>query len=111
MRPRAACWRCPKGPRRCWWTTTSAAGGRCARSGWQPGRGGPSLIVYDGVPADLPLPYRVTSVEQPTGVESGRAIAQLVLNLLAGEPVDKLHQLAQPVIAPGDTDGPVARRG
>ncbi|NML18055.1 LacI family DNA-binding transcriptional regulator [Azohydromonas sp. G-1-1-14] len=80
-------------------------------SGWQPGRGGPSLIVYDGVPADLPLPYRVTSVEQPTGVESGRAIAQLVLNLLAGEPVDKLHQLAQPVIAPGDTDGPVAHRG
>lgn len=79
-------------------------------SGWQPGRG-PALIVYDGVPADLPLPYRVTSVEQPTGVESGRALARLVLDLLAGHPVQTLHQLAQPVIAPGDTDRPVERAG
>ncbi len=74
-------------------------------SGWQPGRG-LSLIVYDGVPADLPLPYGVTAVEQPTGVESGRALARLVLDLLAGQPVQTLHQLAQPVIAPGDTDRP-----
>jgi LacI family transcriptional regulator len=74
--------------------------------GWQPGRG-PSLIVYDGVPADLPLPYRVTAVEQPTGEESGRTLARLVLDLLAGHPVHALHHLAQPVIAPGDTDQPV----
>ncbi|WP_066340218.1 substrate-binding domain-containing protein [Azohydromonas lata] len=79
-------------------------------SGWQPGRG-PSLIVYDGVPADLPLPYRVTAVEQPTGEASGRTLARLVLDLLAGHPVPSLNQLAQPVIAPGDTDRPASAGG
>ncbi len=74
-------------------------------AGWLPGRG-LSLIVYDGVPADLPLPYRITSVEQPTGVQSGRNLARLVLDLLAGHPVQQLHQLAQPVIQAGDSDGP-----
>jgi LacI family transcriptional regulator len=75
-------------------------------AGWQPGRG-PSLIVYDGVPADLPLPWRVTSVEQPTGEASGRALARLVLDLLAERPVQELHQLAQPTIQAGDTDAPL----
>lgn len=73
-------------------------------SGRQPGRD-LSLIVYDGVPADIPLPYRVTSVVQPTGVESGRTIARLVLDLLAGKPIEQLQHLAQPRIEPGETDG------
>lgn len=65
-----------------------------------------SLIVYDGVPADIPVPYRVTAVIQPTGDSTGRAIAQLVVCVLAGKPLDSLQQLGQPEIGPGDTDGP-----
>lgn len=65
-----------------------------------------ALIVYDGVPADMPLPYRVTSVAQPTGEASGRIMARLVLDLLAGRPAQELHHLAQPVLEPGDTDVP-----
>lgn len=65
-----------------------------------------SLIVYDGVPADIPLPYRVTSVIQPTGDSTGRAIADLVVGVLAGKPIESLQRLGQPEIGPGDTDGP-----
>lgn len=63
-----------------------------------------SLIVYDGVPADLPLPYRVTAVVQPTGDDAGRTMARLLLGLLAGRPVEEMHHLAQPQIDAGDTD-------
>jgi len=65
-----------------------------------------SLIVYDGVPADIPLPYRVTSVVQPTGDSSGRTMARLVLDVLAGKPIENLHHLAQARIEAGETDGP-----
>ena len=65
-----------------------------------------ALIVYDGVPADIPLPYRVSSVVQPTGDASGRVLAQLVLDVLAGKPLEDLHHLAQPRIEAGETDGP-----
>jgi LacI family transcriptional regulator len=76
-----------------------------ADHGWKAGRG-LSLIVYDGIPWDIPLPYRVTSVMQPTGESSGQAIADLLVDVLAGKPVDTLHKLAQPCIEPGDTDIP-----
>jgi len=65
-----------------------------------------SLIVYDGVAADIPLPYRVTSVVQPTGDSSGRTMAQLVIDVLAGKPIENLHHLAQARIEAGETDGP-----
>lgn len=78
-------------------------------AGLTPGRDEVSLIVYDGVPADIPLPYRVTSVIQPTGDSTGRAIAQLVIGVLAGKPIESLQKLAQPEIGPGDTDGPPPR--
>lgn len=74
-------------------------------SGWKPGKG-MSLIVYDGIPTEIPLTYKVTGVIQPTGESSGRAIADLVVGILAGKPLAELHTLGQPRIGEGDTDGP-----
>ncbi|WP_018991008.1 substrate-binding domain-containing protein [Aromatoleum toluclasticum] len=74
-------------------------------NGWKSGSG-LSLIVYDGIPTEIPLTYRVTGVVQPTGEQSGRTMADLVLGVLAGKPVADLHMLGQPHIGEGDTDGP-----
>ncbi|MBN3831899.1 substrate-binding domain-containing protein [Burkholderia sp. Ac-20344] len=64
-----------------------------------------SLIVYDGVPLDVSHPHRVTAVLQPTGHATGCLLADLVLRARAeGAPHQRLEQ---PVIEPGDTDGPV----
>lgn len=63
-----------------------------------------SLIVYDGVPSDVASPCTVTSVLQPTGHSSGRIIAELILDAIAGK--GQAHRLAQPHIEPGDSDGP-----
>ncbi|MCA7922021.1 substrate-binding domain-containing protein [Burkholderia cenocepacia] len=64
-----------------------------------------SLIVYDGVPADIAHPYRVTAVVQPTGHASGRALAELMLRLLDDGVCDQ--RLEAPAIEAGDTDGPL----
>ncbi|WP_333990301.1 substrate-binding domain-containing protein [Burkholderia orbicola] len=64
-----------------------------------------SLIVYDGVPADIAHPYRVTAVVQPTGHASGRALADLMLRLLDDGVCDQ--RLEAPAIEAGDTDGPL----
>ncbi|WP_341316750.1 substrate-binding domain-containing protein [Paraburkholderia sp. IMGN_8] len=64
-----------------------------------------SLIVYDGVPADVAFPYTVTSVVQPTGHASGKTIAELIVGAIADRAHCE-HRLAQPSIEPGDTDGP-----
>ncbi|MFL9857711.1 substrate-binding domain-containing protein [Paraburkholderia madseniana] len=64
-----------------------------------------SLIVYDGVPSDVASPRTVTSIVQPTGHSSGRIIAELILDAIAGK--GHAHRLAQPHIEPGDTDGPL----
>lgn len=74
-------------------------------NGWKPGSG-MSLIVYDGIPEEIPLPYKVTAVMQPTGDATGHAIADLVIDALAGKPLGDLHRLGEPRIEPGDTDGP-----
>ncbi len=66
-----------------------------------------SMIVYDGVSSDAPLPYTVTAVQQLTGEEAGHVMAEQVIAILAGKPVHELHHLGQPVIEAGDTDGPV----
>ncbi|MFC0665847.1 substrate-binding domain-containing protein [Azotobacter chroococcum] len=73
--------------------------------GWKPGSG-LSLIVYDSIPFEIPLTYKVTSVMQPTGESTGQALADLVVDVLAGKPLDQLHQLKVPYIDPGETDGP-----
>jgi LacI family transcriptional regulator len=64
-----------------------------------------SLIVYDGVPSDVASPCAVTSIAQPTGHSSGRIIAELILDAIAGKA--HAHWLALPHIEPGDTDGPL----
>ncbi|WP_081060522.1 substrate-binding domain-containing protein [Burkholderia territorii] len=64
-----------------------------------------SLIVYDGVPPDIAHPHRVTAVVQPTGHATGRALADLMLDLLADGV--RGHRLEMPTIDAGDTDGPL----
>lgn len=63
-----------------------------------------SLIVYDGVPPEVASPHRVTAVVQPTGHASGVALAELIVNIIAGGERDA-HRLVRPVIEAGDTDG------
>ncbi|KVN57928.1 substrate-binding domain-containing protein [Burkholderia stagnalis] len=63
-----------------------------------------SLIVYDGVPADIAHPHRVTAIAQPTGHASGRSIAELMLGMIDGGV--RGERLEMPVIDAGDTDGP-----
>lgn len=74
-------------------------------NGWKPGSG-MSLIVYDGIPTEIPLTCTVTAVLQPTGESTGRALADLVLDVLAGKPLADLHRLGQPCVGAGETDGP-----
>nr|WP_239007224.1 substrate-binding domain-containing protein [Burkholderia diffusa] len=64
-----------------------------------------SLIVYDGVPPEVAYPHRVTAVVQPTGHATGRALADLMLGLLADGVRE--HRLEMPMIEAGDTDGPL----
>lgn len=78
--------------------------------GLSPGRD-ISLIVYDGVSTDIPLPYKVSSVMQHTGEQTGRTMADQVAAVLAGRPVRKIQHLAQPCIEPGETDGPLGGAG
>lgn len=74
--------------------------------GIQPGRD-ISVIVYEGVSMDIPLPYKVTAVIQPTGTQSGRTMARMLIDLLGGKSITKLQHLEQPCIEPGGTDGPL----
>jgi LacI family transcriptional regulator len=66
-----------------------------------------SLIVYDGVSPDIPLPYQVTWVEQGTGEGTGRKMAEQVVAVLNGKPLVRLHHLAKPRLVAGETDGPL----
>jgi len=67
-----------------------------------------SVIVYDGVPADILQAGQVmTAIEQPTAYEAGRTMAGLMLDVLARKPVDQIQQLWTPKLAPGTSDGPV----
>lgn len=68
--------------------------------------GGARLVAHDGEPHDIVFPHRATAVVQPTGHASGRAIAELMLGVIA-DSADVAHRLASPVVEPGDTDGPV----
>ena len=66
-----------------------------------------SLIVYDGVSPDIPLPCRVSWVEQATGERTGRKMAEQIVDVLNGKPVGRIHHLAKPRVVPGETDGPL----
>lgn len=78
-------------------------------AGLQPGRD-LSLIVLDGVAEELALPCPVTAVLRPDAMQGGRALARLVLDVLAGMPVQNLHHLVQPCLEPGATDTPLRLR-
>jgi LacI family transcriptional regulator len=67
-----------------------------------------SVIVFDGVPPEQLLPGQaMTAIEHPTGAEAGRAMAAMILDVLAGKPAETLQQLWAPALMPGNSDGPV----
>lgn len=68
-----------------------------------------SVIVYDGVPADTLLqgPH-IASIEQPTPAEAGRTLADMLLQVIRGQPLAQPHVLRQPRLAPGHSVGPAA---
>jgi len=74
-------------------------------AGLRPGRD-LSLIVYGVIPADILLPYKVTTIMHPTGEATGRMIARLVVGAIEGQPSETLQRLEQPVLKAGDTDAP-----
>lgn len=68
-----------------------------------------SLIVYDGVPVDsVVTSVQVTSIEQPTSYAVGVQLAELMIGVLAGQPVQELQTLWSPRIAAGSSDGPIS---
>jgi len=66
-----------------------------------------SVIVYDGLGADSVIRDSITSVDQPTAGEAGTMLAELTLAHLKGVSLDGLQCLRMPVLAAGDSDGPV----
>ena len=67
-----------------------------------------SVIVWDGVPSDhLLVGQTMTAIEQPTAFEAGRAMAEMMFDVLARKPVEQLQQLWVPTLMPGTSDGPV----
>lgn len=66
-----------------------------------------SVIVYDGTPADSTvLDLQVTAIEQPTPRDAGVKLAELMLGVIEGKPLQELQVLWSPRIAPGNSDGP-----
>lgn len=66
-----------------------------------------SVIVYDGTPADSTVQgLQITAIEQPTPHGAGVALADLMLGVIAGKPVQELQTLWSPRIGPGQSDGP-----
>lgn len=66
-----------------------------------------SVIVYDGAPADSTVrDLQVTAIEQPTPHAAGVKLAELMLGVLQGRPVQEQQVLWSPRIQPGQTDGP-----
>lgn len=66
-----------------------------------------SLIINEGVPEDSPLQaLGIDSVQQPTPYDSGRILANMLLHLVRGVPLEQPHVLCQPVYVPGRTVAP-----
>ncbi len=62
-----------------------------------------ALVVYDGLPDDSIVDVDVAAVVQATREAVGKQIADMVLQLIAGEPVDQLQVLWQTEFRPGIT--------
>lgn len=67
-----------------------------------------SVIVYDGLGTDSIIRTAITAVAQPEPAQTGRMLAELTLARLDGQPAGALQRLCQPVLVPGDSDGPSA---
>ena len=65
-----------------------------------------SLIVYDGLTEDSVIRCAITSVRPPALTTTGNLLAELMLALLSGKPVETLQCLRAPVLELGDSDGP-----
>ncbi|WP_437891413.1 LacI family DNA-binding transcriptional regulator [Phytobacter sp. V91] len=62
-----------------------------------------ALVVYDGLPDDSIVDVDVAAVVQATREAVGKQIADMVRQLIAGEPVDQLQVLWQTEFRPGVT--------
>jgi LacI family transcriptional regulator len=70
-----------------------------------------SVIVYDGMPADTLLGgIAITAIAQPEAHAAGVQLAELMLGVVGGKPLQELQMLWQPRLAPGASDGPVSAR-
>ena len=70
-----------------------------------------SVIVYDGMPADTLLGgIAITAIAQPEAHAAGVQLAELMLGVVGGKPLQQLQVLWQPKIAPGASDGPAPTR-
>lgn len=71
-----------------------------------------SVIVYDGMPVDTILgTTAITAIAQPEANASGVQLAELMLGLVEGKPLQQLQVLWQPQLALGASDGPKAGQG
>ncbi|TQI78086.1 LacI family transcriptional regulator [Serratia fonticola] len=68
---------------------------------------GVSLVVYDGLPPESLLDLPVAAIVQATRAEVGQQIAEMTLDLIRGEPLQKLQVLWQPVLKPNPEDLPL----
>ena len=66
-----------------------------------------SVIVYDGMPADTLLGgIAITAIAQPEAHAAGVQLAELMLGVVAGKPLQALQTLWQPALVPGDSYRP-----
>jgi len=71
-----------------------------------------SVIVNDGIPPDtLLIGQKVASIAQPTAYESGTTMADMLLALIEGKPLDQPHVLRQPQFVGGNSIGPAPHAG
>ncbi len=65
-----------------------------------------SVVIYDGVPVDTLLPgHLIASVEQPTAYDAGQKMADMLLTLIKGEPLEERHVLWQPEFVAANSIG------
>lgn len=91
-------------------TDCNMQGDGAAMALWQAGKlTGPdpiSLIVFDGLPEDSIITTPVASIVQSTRQQVGKQIAEMILALIAGQPVTQLQVLWQPELKLGETIKP-----
>ncbi len=65
-----------------------------------------SVIVIDGLPTDTPLyDQDIASIQQPTAHASGWTMADMLLRLIEGKPLEQPHVLKQPQFVNGRSLG------